>query len=182
MTWLDVAPKISLLPEVDRRKPYPLTWEEQRSLFAQLPAHLQRMALFKVNTGCREGEVCGLRWEWEVEVPELETSVFLIPETQVKNREERLVVLNRIATSVIEEQRGVHPKFVFTYKGNPVGKINNSAWRKARQRAGVPQVRVHDLKHTFGRRLRAAGYRLKIGRICWATSRNASPRITPPPI
>jgi integrase len=32
-----------------------------------------------------------------------------------------------------------------------------AAWRKPRQRAGLPQVRVHDLKHTFGRRLRAAG-------------------------
>jgi hypothetical protein len=27
----------------------------------------------------------------------------------------------------------------------------------SRARAGLPQVRVHDLKHTFGRRLRAAG-------------------------
>lgn len=26
-----------------------------------------------------------------------------------------------------------------------------------RNRAGLPQVRVHDLKHTFGRRLREAG-------------------------
>ena len=33
----------------------------------------------------------------------------------------------------------------------------NSAWKKARQRADLPLVRVHDLKHTFGRRLRAAG-------------------------
>ena len=33
----------------------------------------------------------------------------------------------------------------------------NSAWKKARERAGLPLVRVHDLKHTFGRRLRAAG-------------------------
>ena len=32
-----------------------------------------------------------------------------------------------------------------------------AAWRKDRQRAGLPQVHVHDLKHTFGRRLRAAG-------------------------
>lgn len=31
------------------------------------------------------------------------------------------------------------------------------AWLRARTRAGLPQVRVHDLKHTFGRRLRAAG-------------------------
>jgi integrase len=27
----------------------------------------------------------------------------------------------------------------------------------AYQETGLPQVRVHDLKHTFGRRLRAAG-------------------------
>ncbi len=33
----------------------------------------------------------------------------------------------------------------------------NSAWRKARERAELPTVRVHDLKHAFGRRLRAAG-------------------------
>lgn len=35
--------------------------------------------------------------------------------------------------------------------------MNNTSWQKARVRAGLPQVRVHDLKHTFGRRLRAAG-------------------------
>ncbi len=33
----------------------------------------------------------------------------------------------------------------------------NGAWLRARKRAGLPGVRVHDLKHTFGRRLRAAG-------------------------
>ena len=33
----------------------------------------------------------------------------------------------------------------------------NSAWIRARTKAGLPHVRVHDLKHTFGRRLRAAG-------------------------
>ena len=33
----------------------------------------------------------------------------------------------------------------------------NSAWLRAREKAKLEQVRVHDLKHTFGRRLRAAG-------------------------
>jgi integrase len=75
----------------------------------------------------------------------------------VKNREERLVVLNQIASSVIESLRGVHPDYVFTYKGAPFANILNSAWKKARIRAGLPHVRVHDLKHTFGRRLRALG-------------------------
>ena len=32
----------------------------------------------------------------------------------------------------------------------------NSAWKKARARADLEGLRVHDLKHTFGRRLRAA--------------------------
>ena len=115
------------------------------------------MALFKVNTGCREQEVCGLRWDWEIDVPELNTSVFLIPAERVKNGEERLVVLNSVVRSIVEGQRGQHPEYVFTYCGERQKKMNNSAWRKARARAGLPQVRVHDLKHTFGRRLRAAG-------------------------
>ena len=42
------------------------------------------------------------------------------------------------------------------YKGHAVGTINNSGWKTARKKAGLSQVRVHDLKHTFGRRLRAA--------------------------
>ena len=67
------------------------------------------MALFKMNTGCREQEVCGLRWDYEVKVPELDTSVFIIPGERVKNGDERLVVLNRVARSVIEDQGGKHP-------------------------------------------------------------------------
>jgi integrase len=76
--------------------------------------------LFKVNTGCRDQEVCGLRWEWEVAVPELDTSVFLIPGDRVKNGDERLVVLNRVARSVVESVRGQHPEFVFAYRGRRI--------------------------------------------------------------
>jgi integrase len=157
LTWLHSPPKIKLLPVTDARKPYPLSWEEQTRLFSELPPHLARMALFKVNTGTREKEVTGLRWDWEIKVPELGTSVFIIPSDRVKNGDDRLLVLNRVAMSVIEGVRGEHRDYVFTYRGKPVTLINNSAWKSARKRAGLVQVRVHDLKHTFGRRLRAAG-------------------------
>lgn len=33
----------------------------------------------------------------------------------------------------------------------------NTAWLNAREKANLPLARVHDLKHTFGRRLRSAG-------------------------
>lgn len=99
LTWLQAAPKIPLLPDRDRRQPYPLNWEEQDRLLAELPPHVAEIVLFKVNTGCRDGEVCNLRWDRECLVPELNTSVFIAPGSFVKNGEERLVILNRIARS-----------------------------------------------------------------------------------
>ncbi|WP_353744071.1 tyrosine-type recombinase/integrase [Pseudomonas sp.] len=185
--WLDSVPMITMLEEKKAsRKPYPLSWEEQSILFAELPAHLQTMALFKVNTGCREQEVCKLRWDWEIAVPELNASVFLIPasfggrhdKAGVKNGDERLVVLNSVAKSIIDRQRGQSAEWVFPFgqpdsegRPMPVHRMNDTAWKKARIRAakvwqeqnlrpalpGFVSIRVHDLKHTFGRRLRAAG-------------------------
>jgi integrase len=105
---LETAPKIKLFPIKDARSPYPLSHEEQAFLFQELHDHLARMALFKVNTGLREQEVCRLKWEYEVKVTELEASVFTIPGEQVKHGEERLVVLNRVAKSVIDNLRGLH--------------------------------------------------------------------------
>jgi len=101
----------------DQRKPYPLSWTEQRLLFEILPSHLQRIALFKVNTGTREQDVCGLRWEWEERVPALGTSVFVIPGHHVKNGEDRVVALNAGARSIIDGQRNAHPTWVFPTRG-----------------------------------------------------------------
>ncbi len=158
LTWLAVAPKIKLLPEHDKRLPYPMSWEEQERLFGELPSHLKAMALFGVNTGCREAEICALQWQWEVSTPGIAgDSVFIIPRQAVKNREERLVVLNDIVREVIDSCRGQHEQYVFTYRNMPLSKMNRDGWRDARKRAGLEQVRVHDLKHTFGRRLRSAG-------------------------
>jgi len=97
------------------------------------------------STGCRSA------------VPELDTSIFIIPGWRVKNGEDRVVVLNRIARSVVDARRGKHAKYVFVFAGKPIQRMLSSAWKKARVRAGLDGFRVHDLKHTFGRRLRAAG-------------------------
>lgn len=169
--WLDSVPMLAKLDLKKKvREPYPMTWEEQSILFGELPAHLQTMALFKVDTGCREQEVCKLRWDWEISVPELGTSVFLIPadfggrheRSGVKNGDERLVVLNSVAKSIIDKQRGQSKDWVFPFNGNAMHRMNDSAWKKARVRAaklwqeenlrpahpGYASIRVHDLKHT----------------------------------
>jgi integrase len=150
--WLLTAPLIQMR-DYEARKPYPLSFEEQRRLFEELAPHLARMALFKVNTGTRQQEVVNLRWDWEIQ----DHNAFLIPAGFVKNKLDRLVVCNSIAMAVINSQRGVHPERVFTYKQKPVTKMYNNAWKRARAKVGLPTLRVHDLKHTFGFRLRAAG-------------------------
>ena len=185
LTWLATPPLIQLLENKKARKPYPLDWKEQALLFSELTPHLERPSTFKVNSGTRTKEVCNLCWEWEQRVPELDTpeikrTVFVLPEWVTKNKEARVVVLNDTAQAVIESVRGQHPKYVFTWKDRRgrrrrFTRLNNKGWRAARRRAaaryltelgrpspeGFSRVRVHDLKHTLGRRLRAAGVGLE---------------------
>lgn len=156
LTWLATVPKIKLLPVNDQSKPYPLDWDEQDALMAVLPLHLRDMSLFKVNTGIRDQEVCNLRWEWEQPIKLLNTSIFIIPKEYTKSKRDRLVVLNSTAEEVVERCRGQHDTHVFTFRGRPVKRMMNSGWKSARKKIGLSKLRVHDLKHTFGRRLRAA--------------------------
>ncbi len=56
LTWPAAPPKIKMLQVTDASHPYPLSWGEQVRPFGQLPAHLARMTLLKVITGCRDQE------------------------------------------------------------------------------------------------------------------------------
>jgi hypothetical protein len=55
------------------------------------------MALFAINTGLRDSNVCGLQWQWEVPVPEVGRSVFVIPPEAFKTKRAHVVVLNDVA-------------------------------------------------------------------------------------
>ena len=172
-TWLDTAPKITMLPLLGhQREPRPISWAEQRKLLPLLPDHLGRMALFTLNTGVRDDVVCNLRWDWEIKVPELGASVFDVPREHVKGgRRSRIVVCNSVAQSVVESVRGQHPEFVFVYRRErvtnidqapampyrPIQTMNNTAWQNGRKAAGLGDLHVHDLRHTVGMRLREAG-------------------------
>lgn len=46
---------------------------------------------------------------------------------------------------------------MFTYEGHRILRVLNSAWKRARREAGLPDVTVHDLRRTTATRLRDAG-------------------------
>lgn len=95
----------------------------------------------------------------------------------MKNGEPRLLVLNDTAQAVLEKGRGTHRRFVFVSKRSRTSltHLRSAGWDAARCRAagrypewfgmdapdGFRNVRVHDVRHTYGRRLRAAGVSLK---------------------
>ncbi|MET0002068.1 MAG: site-specific integrase [Candidatus Thiodiazotropha sp.] len=162
--WLAKAPTIEMLPLDDARPPYPLSFQEEKELINQCEGPLKLIVPFASNTGTRKSEVLGLRWEWEIRVPELNISVFVIPKNMVKNREPRLVVLNDKANEIIESVRGEHPEFVFTHEGMPIESLRSIGWNEARENAKLPHIRFHDLKHTYGRRLFKAGVSIEIRR------------------
>jgi integrase len=159
---LGSAPLIELLSEAaTKRRPRPLSWAEQARLMAELPQHLRDMVSFAVNTGARDENVCGLRWAWERPVLGTDRSVFIVPAAEFKGKRDHTLVLNDAAWSIVQSHRGRHPEFVFVYQRSEeaphrVGTMNNTAWQKARKRAGLDGLRVHDLRHAYGQRLRAA--------------------------
>ena len=170
LTWLSHAPTLPLLDRnADAAKPYPMTWGEVELLKKMFDERsiIPDLIDFLVNTGVRESEACGLRWEWERYVPELKCTVFLIPETHTKNKVPRVVVLNDTARSIVETNRGQDRDWVFVqragkYKGRPMSRVRKNGWVVAWKKAGLPQGSdtkkgVHNLKHTFGRRLAAVG-------------------------
>lgn len=185
-TLLEVSPVISMLHLNDVRKPYPISWAEQRILIPQLPAHLQRMILFSLNCGVRDNVVCNLRWDWEKKVEELGCSIFMVPKEFVKGRKSwKPLICNKVAQSIIEEQRGIHDEFVFTYcRGKkslpqPVGSMYNNGWKNARKAIGLPELTVHDMRHTVGMRLREAEVREEtIADILWHSRKSMTAHYT----
>jgi integrase len=182
LTWLERTPEILMEVGHRARKPYPLDESEQSLLFGELAPHLSQMASFAVNTGVRDQELCGLEWAWERHVatgdmPTGWRSVFVLPAEVVKGGESQVVILNDTAQAVLEGVRGQHGRFVFVSERRRVrlAHLGGTGWQAARRRAarryrerfgvdapeGFRNVRVHALRHTFGRRLWAAGVSLE---------------------
>lgn len=148
--WLERAPKIKLVPgEVVRRRF--LTPEEVTRLVEALPRPFADMALFSVATGLRQGNVLKLRWS-QVDLAK-RRAVF--PEEVMKNGLPFSCPLNETAVSVLRVWIGQSQDFVFGEDG--VREVPSRTWAKALEKAGLVDVRWHDLRHTWASLMRQAG-------------------------
>lgn len=149
--WITAFPKIRLLPgEVERDRW--LNRVQAEALIAVCPVHLAALVRFALATGCRAREITGLEWD---RVDLTRRTAWL---NQTKNGTPRGVPLNQDAVDVLVEQIGKHSRNCFTYQGKPIGwELTNSAWHSALQKAGIENLRFHDLRHTWASWHRQAG-------------------------
>lgn len=94
-------------------------------------------------TGCRRSEVTGLQWSWVdwdracIRFPDSKTGAKVVP-------------LGAAALGLLTELQEDGGTFVFPGGGR--GGCTTAVWKvwdKARQRAKLPGVRIHDLRHSF---------------------------------
>ena len=127
--------------------------EEIERLVGNAAKHLIPIILFAVDTGGRLREILNLDWQ-SVDL-KLRRATFL----NTKNGEDRVVPLCERAVITLS---GLGPREhgpVFTYRGAAIQHIQTS-FESAREKAGLIDVRFHDLRHTFASRLVQGGVSL----------------------
>ena len=105
-------------------------------------------------TGCRTGEMLKLRWrEVEGDTLELEDS----------KTGPRQVLLSPEAGAIIERQPRSGSPWVFPSPVNPGRpRFDLSIWKRVRKLAGIEDVRLHDLRHTFASQAAMQGIPLPV--------------------
>lgn len=97
-----------------------------------------------ILTGCRRGEITGLRWEWV----DWDRSCIRFPDSKTGAK---VVPLGAPALELLAEMkpdRAAGPVFPGRGRDGTTTAVYQ-AWDKARERAGLPSVRIHDLRHSF---------------------------------
>ena len=142
LTILPVFPKVKL-PKGRTRW---LTIEEESRLLEASPDHLKVLIAFALDTGGRRSELFRLDWQ------HVDLANGRITFTETKNGEDRSVRLSDRALRILLAQEPKDSGIVFTYLGKPIKDVK-TAFGKARKKAGLEDVRFHDLRHTFASRL-----------------------------
>lgn len=93
-------------------------------------------------TGCRHGEIRNLRWQ------EVGAGLLNLADSKTGPRK---VYLNSQARTLIDRQPRTESPYVFPSPDDPMRPVTESSslWSLVRKRAGIEDVRLHDLRHNF---------------------------------
>ena len=179
--WEDADPSIlgtvKKYPEEKRRRW--LSTDELRALTKALDAHPNQQSADIVRllilTGARRGEVLAAEWsEFD-----LARGTWTKPSHHTKQKRTEHFPLSAAATQLLTElQADANSLYVFPSSTGDVhqGSIKNF-WRGIKNTAGLNDVRIHDLRHTFASHLVSSGHSLEmVGRLLGHTQAHTTHR------
>lgn len=113
-------------------------------------------------TGARRGETLAARWR-DID---LEAGVWVKPGSTTKQKTEHRVPLSEAAVRLLAEMRaqaGADGEWIFPapQKAGPRTAIQE-AWQELRTAADIPDVRLHDLRHSYASILASSGLSLPV--------------------
>ena len=127
-----------------------MTDEELKRLVKVLKSDRNKMVgsvcLFLLSTGARLNEALSARWEHF----DLDRRNWTIPAEHSKSRKIRSISLNPTAIQVLENL-GTRDKYDHPFIGRRGKRLTtiNRVWDRLRKDAGLPHLRLHDLRHNY---------------------------------
>jgi len=167
--------KVRLLPISNNAERY-MTEEQLGKLLEVLATYPARnacnVALFLLSTGARLNEALSAKWE----NIDREHRLWRIPAADSKSKRVRAVPLGDVALEVLDQlgSEGKH-EYLFVKKNGKRYRHLHQVWSRIRKQAGMPWLRVHDLRHA------AAQLMINAGRTLYevqAVLGHASPQVT----
>ena len=141
--------------KVDKKPPRALTREEiVRLLSAIDDEHFRLFVAFALYSGCRRNEILSLTWD----KIDLENRVIYIEKT--KSHHSRYVPISSSLMAVLERLKHFSQVGKLFPRWSPNWVTHK--FKHYARKAGLPDIRLHDLRHTFATHLVAEGVPLKV--------------------
>ena len=161
--WLERNPASGVRRNPEIKRTRYLSHAEIERLEAALDAHPQRASAdairFLLLTGCRKGEAFGATWD-QFDLP---GRVWTKPETMTKQRKLHRVPYSEAVAAILERRRAeAGGTFIFSGRlGTPLVDVKKT-WTSVCKTAGLSDIRMHDLRHTYASLLVSSGVSLPV--------------------
>ncbi len=143
------ARHVSKLVDNNHKERY-LSPEETQRLLAELKKCKNQVVAdiieFLILTGARKSEAVNLPWQ-ELD---LDKGFWTIPPERNKAKIKKVIPLSRGALNILDNRKENGSEYVFPDPGTgkPI-KYFYHIWARIRTNAGVPDLRIHDLRHNY---------------------------------
>ena len=149
------------LPKLEHKEMQTIPAEQLQAFLQEAKSTgVYEMYYIELATGLRRGELLGLKWtdiDWKNGIIKVRRQVARvngeIVEAPLKTKNSyRAVSISPQAIEVLREQkRKTNNQYVFpSPNGGPISPDSvNNMLKRVLERAGIPKVRFHDLRHTF---------------------------------